>query len=339
MRSRRCCRPCRAGRRVNVLFQLGYPGRSARHGSRFPNLTLGITGGSDNSNVRNVGPQITLELPVFRPEPGRRRDRDCNPPATARSETYPTQLATATGQVKAMVGGGRSAENHQLQDVRRQSGMRIFLLQAEAALQRGQSRRAQLCRPGWCPPHQGAGRCDNRAIRCWTSRWPWPPGTHTACRLLRCRRRMLRDDIFSCCPRNNSQFACKSTPRVAVETEQPREETVPDLLVAYGSAMPALGGGMTLSFPQDIQVPAIPVTPGETGPPHGDRLLDFAASAAAVSAYQQAVTAVTAARQQRAHAAQLLGQQLATRDQLAQADKAVADAEVSLDAFSTRGRR
>ena len=123
---------------------------------------------------------------------------------------------------------------------------------------------------------------------------------------------------------------------VAVETEQPREETVPDLLVAYGSAMPALGGGMTLSFQQDGRVLAIPVTPGETVH-HGDRLLDFAASAAAVSAYQQAVTAVTAARQQRAHAAQLLGQQLATRDQLAQADKAVADAEVSLDAFQREG--
>jgi membrane fusion protein (multidrug efflux system) len=123
---------------------------------------------------------------------------------------------------------------------------------------------------------------------------------------------------------------------VAVETEQPREETVPVLLAAYGSAMPALDGGMTLSFQQDGRVLAIPVTPGETVH-NGDRLLDFAASAAAVSTYQQAVTAVTVARQQRAHAAQLLGQQLATRDQLAQADKAVADAQVSLDALQREG--
>ncbi len=33
--------------------------------SQFPNVSFGITGGSDNSNVRNIGPQITLELPVF----------------------------------------------------------------------------------------------------------------------------------------------------------------------------------------------------------------------------------------------------------------------------------
>ena len=154
---------------------------------------------------------------------------------------------------------------------------------------------------------------------------------------------MPRDDIFSCALIMIASLLAMpaladEAPSVAVETEQPREEAVPDLLVAYGSAMPALGGGMTLSLQQDGRVLAIPVTPGETVQP-GDRLLDFGASAAAVSAYQQAVTAVTAARQQRAHAAQLLGQQLATRDQLAQADKAVADAQVNAGCASTRGRR
>jgi RND family efflux transporter MFP subunit len=81
---------------------------------------------------------------------------------------------------------------------------------------------------------------------------------------------------------------------------------------------------------------AIAVTPGETVR-GGDRLLDFGASAAAISAFQQAVSALTAARQQRNHAAQLLGQQLATRDQLAQADKAVADAQATLDALQREG--
>jgi membrane fusion protein (multidrug efflux system) len=125
-------------------------------------------------------------------------------------------------------------------------------------------------------------------------------------------------------------------PSVAVQTEQPRDGVVPDLLVAYGSAAPALDGGMTLSFQQDGRVLAIPVTPGETVR-SGDPLLEFGASAAAVSAYQQAVSGLTAARQQRNHAAQLLGQQLATRDQLAQADKAVADAQATLDALQREG--
>ena len=123
---------------------------------------------------------------------------------------------------------------------------------------------------------------------------------------------------------------------VAVQTESPREGTVPDLVTAYGSAAPALDGGMTLSLQQDGRVLAIAVTPGETVHA-GQRLLDFGASPAAVSTYQQAVSALTAARQQRAHAAQLLGQQLATRDPLAQADKAVADAQATLDALNREG--
>ncbi|HEY4043726.1 MAG TPA: efflux RND transporter periplasmic adaptor subunit [Rhodopila sp.] len=123
---------------------------------------------------------------------------------------------------------------------------------------------------------------------------------------------------------------------VAVETVAPRVGVAPDLVTAYGSAVPALDGGMTLSLQQDGRVLAIAVTPGETVRA-GERLLDFGASAAAVSTYQQAVSALTAARQQRAHVAQLLGQQLATRDQLAQADKAVADAQSTLDALHREG--
>jgi membrane fusion protein, multidrug efflux system len=123
---------------------------------------------------------------------------------------------------------------------------------------------------------------------------------------------------------------------VAVETVAPREGVVPDLVTAYGSAAPALDGGMTLSLQQDGRVLAIAVTPGETVHA-GERLLDFGASAAAVSTYQQAVSALTVTRQQRAHVAQLLGQQLATRDQLAQADKAVADAQSTLDALHREG--
>ena len=123
---------------------------------------------------------------------------------------------------------------------------------------------------------------------------------------------------------------------MAVQTVAPRAGVVPDLVTAYGSAAPALDGGMTLSLQQDGRVLAIAVTPGETVHA-GERLLDFGASAAAVATYQQAVSALTAARQQRAHTAQLLGQQLATRDQLAQADKAVADAQSTLDALHREG--
>jgi membrane fusion protein (multidrug efflux system) len=123
---------------------------------------------------------------------------------------------------------------------------------------------------------------------------------------------------------------------VAVETAAPRQGVVPELVTAYGSAAPALDGGMTLSVQQEGRVLAIAVTPGETVR-SGERLLDFGASAAAMSAYQQAVSGVTAARQQRDHTAQMLAQQLATRDQLAQAEKAVTDAQATLDALRREG--
>jgi len=123
---------------------------------------------------------------------------------------------------------------------------------------------------------------------------------------------------------------------VAVQTEAPRQGAVPDLVTAYGSAAPALDGGMTLSLQQDGRVLALAVTPGEAVHA-GERLLDFGAPAIAMSNYQQAVSGLTAARQQRSHLAQLLQQQLATRDQLAQADKAVADAQATLDALQLEG--
>jgi membrane fusion protein (multidrug efflux system) len=123
---------------------------------------------------------------------------------------------------------------------------------------------------------------------------------------------------------------------VLVQTEAPKQGSVPDVIAAYGSAAPAMDGGMTLSVQQDGRVLAIAVTPGEMVRA-GDRLIDFSASATASSTYQQAMNALALARTQRAHTAQLLAQQLATRDQLAQADKAVADAQAVLDALEREG--
>lgn len=123
---------------------------------------------------------------------------------------------------------------------------------------------------------------------------------------------------------------------VQVTTELPRRGAVPDVLVAYGTAAPALDGGMTLSLPQEGRVLGIAATPGEQVR-RGDRLLSFGASAAVSSTFQQAVSALALARAQRTHAAQLLAGQLATRDQLAQADKALSDAQSALDALRREG--
>ncbi|PPQ30476.1 efflux RND transporter periplasmic adaptor subunit [Rhodopila globiformis] len=126
------------------------------------------------------------------------------------------------------------------------------------------------------------------------------------------------------------------TPSVLVQTEMPRQGAVPDILTAYGTAVPAPSGGMTLSVQQEGRISAIAVTPGEQVRA-GQRLLDFTASAAATSVFQQAQSALSLAQAQRAHTAQLFRQQLATRDQVAQADKAVSDAQAALDALRREG--
>lgn len=123
---------------------------------------------------------------------------------------------------------------------------------------------------------------------------------------------------------------------VLVQTETPRRGALPELIIAYGSAAPARDGGLTLSLQQDGRIQAVDVTPGEMVR-KGDRLIEFGTSAAAASTYAQAVSALGLARTQRSHTAQLLSQQLATRDQLAQADKALSDAQSALDALQREG--
>ncbi len=125
-------------------------------------------------------------------------------------------------------------------------------------------------------------------------------------------------------------------PSVLVQTAPATQGSIPDTVVAYGTVGPSVDGGLTLSLQQDGRVIGIAVTPGELVH-RGDHLIEFGPSAAAASTYQQAVSAVALARTERAHTAQLLAQQLATRDQLAQADKAQADAQAALDALRREG--
>jgi outer membrane protein TolC len=87
-----------------AALRLGYDAQDAKVRAailaQFPNLSFGITGGSDNSNIRNVGPQITLELPVF--------DRNQGNIAIERAtrqqlnDEYAARLTAADGQVRAM---------------------------------------------------------------------------------------------------------------------------------------------------------------------------------------------------------------------------------------------
>jgi RND family efflux transporter MFP subunit len=122
------------------------------------------------------------------------------------------------------------------------------------------------------------------------------------------------------------------TPSVLVWTQTPVRGSIPDTVTAYGTAVPAINGGTTLSVQSDGRVLQLFATPGEAVHT-GQRLLDFEISEAARSNYEQALSALKLARDEQIRTARLLAQQLATRDMLAKADKAVGDAQAALNAL------
>ncbi len=132
-------------------------------------------------------------------------------------------------------------------------------------------------------------------------------------------------------------FAQDSTPppSVLVTTAAAHQGSLPRTLTAYGSVQAAPGSSETLSLLRAGQVTRVMVATGQRVQ-QGQPLLTLSADPAALATYRQAVTALTLARGERDRMAQMLAQHLATRDQLAQAEKAVADAQGNLDLL-TRG--
>lgn len=128
-----------------------------------------------------------------------------------------------------------------------------------------------------------------------------------------------------------------SAPSVLVTTQSPRQGSLPRTVTAYGTLEAAPGAGSeTLSVLRPGRVTQLQVRQGEAVR-RGQALLTIAADPAALASYKQAASALTLARTQRQHAAQMLAQHLATRDQLATAEKALADAQSALDALDRGG--
>lgn len=125
-------------------------------------------------------------------------------------------------------------------------------------------------------------------------------------------------------------------PSVQVTAIQPHRGSVTAWLTAYGSATPSTSGAQTLSIPQAGQVTQLVVTPG-AAVHAGQALVVFTVAPSAHSAFEAAATTLSSARRQRDTTAQLLAQQLATRDQLSQAEKALTDARATVDAMRREG--
>lgn len=126
------------------------------------------------------------------------------------------------------------------------------------------------------------------------------------------------------------------TPSALVGLQRIEQGSTPEWVMAYGSAAPAISGSETISVPQPGQVSRLAVTPGSTVRA-GQVLAVFTTDPSSVSSYQQAVTTLSTAQKQRGTVVQLLAQQLATRDQLVQADKSVADAQTAIQALQRSG--
>jgi RND family efflux transporter MFP subunit len=107
-------------------------------------------------------------------------------------------------------------------------------------------------------------------------------------------------------------------------------------VTGYGVAAPGPGDEAVLTIGAAGIVETVDVTPGATVHA-GTPLLTIAADPAARSAYLQAQAAVANALAARTHVLALLAGHLATKDQLASADQAVADTRAALAALARDG--
>lgn len=126
------------------------------------------------------------------------------------------------------------------------------------------------------------------------------------------------------------------TPSVLVDAVTPRRDALPAIVTAYGSVAASEMGTHSFNEAQPGQVTRLLVAPGSTVRA-GQPLAIFVTAPAARSSYEQAANALAAAQKARTSTAQLLTEQLATTDQLVQADKAVSDARATLAALKTDG--
>jgi RND family efflux transporter MFP subunit len=123
---------------------------------------------------------------------------------------------------------------------------------------------------------------------------------------------------------------------VAVKVMDPKRGSIPELVTAYGTATPNTASSVTASFQRDGQVTDIFVEVGDQFK-MGDPLLDFGASPAAVVLYEGAKTTKALAERSLARQQQLFKQQLITRDDLENSEKAVSDAQMQLDMYEKIG--
>ncbi|MCW2286017.1 outer membrane protein TolC [Rhodoblastus acidophilus] len=118
-----------------IALRYGYQSQDARLRqavlAQFPNVTFGLAGGRDNNGLFTIGPQATLELPIF----------DRNEAAIAREsatrdalrQEFEARLAATTNEITALLSEQALAERQLAGLKGRLRAARAFAAQAEAA--------------------------------------------------------------------------------------------------------------------------------------------------------------------------------------------------------------
>jgi RND family efflux transporter MFP subunit len=122
----------------------------------------------------------------------------------------------------------------------------------------------------------------------------------------------------------------------AVKVQDPKRGSIPDMIFAYGTATPTSSATQTESFQRDGQISDLFVEVGDQFK-KGDPLLDFGASPAAVVAYEQAKTTLSLKQHALERKQQLFKQQLATRDDVENAEKDLSDAKSNVEMYERIG--
>ncbi len=118
---------------------------------------------------------------------------------------------------------------------------------------------------------------------------------------------------------------------VAVQTVMLKQQMLTDTVSGYGVVSNDARNLQSVSLPRAGQVQRMYVNTGQRVR-KGAALMAFVTGTDAALAYRQAAIALRFAQAERGRVAQLLSQQLATQSQLGASDKAVADAQVALNA-------
>jgi membrane fusion protein, multidrug efflux system len=125
-------------------------------------------------------------------------------------------------------------------------------------------------------------------------------------------------------------------PSVLVQTTPVREGSLPKTVSAYGTVQADPRAHAAIMAPVAAIVGAIDVRVGEEVAP-GAALVRLVPSPQTAAAYSQAVSGLRVASDALRHTRELLGEQLATRQQLADAEKTESDARAALAALQAQG--